>query len=54
VIKATPLTMTAAATSMRTVNASPANAAPSSTATTGLTYAYVLTRAGVLTRSSQT
>ena len=37
VMRATPLTMTTAATIIRTVNASPANAAPSSTATTGFT-----------------
>ncbi len=52
-MRATPLTMTAAATAIRTVSASPASAQPSSTAMTGFTYAYVLTRVGVLTRSSQ-
>ena len=50
-IKATAPTITAEATIMRGVSTSPANAQPSSTATTGFTYAYVETRAGVETVS---
>jgi hypothetical protein len=53
-MSATAPTMIAAAMSVRRVTDSPANAHPSSTATIGLTYAYVATLAGVDTRRSQT
>ena len=46
--------MTAAATNTRRLNSSPANIQPRNTATTGLTKAYVETRAGVLTFNSYT
>jgi hypothetical protein len=52
VIKTTLVRMTIAAIAIRSVTASPASPQPSSTATTGFTYACVDTRAGVLTRSS--
>jgi len=51
VINATPPRITAAATSIRPVNGSPATAQPSTTATTGFTYAYVDTLAGVVAPS---
>ena len=53
-ISTTPLTITAAANIIRVVSGSLAITNPSSTAITGFTYAYVLTRAGVLTCSSHT
>src|SRR6266542_3508676 len=53
-ISATAATMPAAARPLRSVSSSPANSVPSSTATIGLTYAYVETRAGVVTFKSQT
>src|SRR5690606_32228913 len=52
VIAATAPTLITAATAIRGLLGSRANAQPSSTATTGLTYAYVETRAGVLTPRS--
>ena len=51
-IIATDATMTDAATIVRAVSGSPASAHPSSTATTGFTYAYVDTFAGVVARRS--
>src|SRR5690606_28508982 len=54
VITTTEPMITAEAIRTRTVSGSPANAHPNSTATTGLTYAYVETRAGVDTLSRKT
>src|SRR5262249_31075573 len=53
-MRATEPTIATVARTIRSVIASPAKAQPSSTATTGVTYAYVETRAGVVERSSQT
>src|SRR5581483_3346038 len=49
VIIATPATMMADAARVMSVICSPFNAQPKNTATTGFTYAYVETLAGVLT-----
>ena len=50
---ATAAMMVQAAAMVRGVSGSCATSQPSSTATTGFTYAYVATRAGLSTRSSQ-
>src|SRR5260221_12159188 len=47
-IRATAATIPTVASAIRSVTASPAKAHPRSTATIGLTYAYVETRAGVV------